>query len=260
MSKNENIKEKYNKFISDIRKEKNIANLNLIYEDLKENKDNLFENDSVPFQFSNDLIWLLVNNLIDVNTQMEIFKLYIDSFFLFKCKPEDLNKLRILEGIFNYFSFFYKSTSITNDLFKFMRLYFEKYFPKKEKPKYEIGEIVDVFINERYGNNDYLYGWIYGKVKRIEENFVIIYDSYDSSREVKFHIDAIELQKKNTFTSEEEMNWRNNLKKGMKIDFLNEKKNWVEAEIVEKIKPDSVVLTEVGGNVKYTKQIMSSFI
>ena len=260
MRRNEIVKEKYNKLINDIRKEKNTVSLNLIYEDLKQNKNNLYDNDLIPFQFSNDLIWLLVNNLIDINIQVEIFKLYINSFFLFECKPENLNKLRILETIFNYSSFFYKNTSITNDQLDFMKKYFEKYYPKTEKPQYEIGEIVDVFIKESYGNNENIYNWIYGKVKKIEKNFVIIYDYYDNTKEIKFDIDSYELQKKNTFTSEEEMNWRNNLQKGMKIDFLNEKKNWVEAEIVEKTKSDSVVLTEIGGNEKYTKQILSPFI
>ena len=128
MSENANQKEKYNKFINDIRKDKTINNLLLIFQDLKENKDKLINNEQISFQFSNDLGWFLINNVIDISTQVEIFKLYIDAFFNLKTEQEDLSKFKILEEIFRYDRTFYKLTSCTDNQYKFLKSYFEKYY------------------------------------------------------------------------------------------------------------------------------------
>ena len=71
----ENQKEKYTKLLQDFRSSKTLTNLENIYKDLSENKANLLNNDIIPFQFSNDLIWLLTNNIVDLKIQSNIFKL-----------------------------------------------------------------------------------------------------------------------------------------------------------------------------------------
>ena len=89
-------KDKYTKIYEELRASKTESNLQKIYKDLLDNKSNLLDDDIIPFKFSNDLIWLLSNNIINTNIQKEIFKLYIDSFLTLKIKPENLQKLILL--------------------------------------------------------------------------------------------------------------------------------------------------------------------
>ena len=74
-------KEKYEALIKEIRLQRSIPVLEKIYEDLKSNKEDLFNDSIVPFQFSSDLIWFLQNNIISVQMQLDIFKLYVEAFF-----------------------------------------------------------------------------------------------------------------------------------------------------------------------------------
>ena len=46
-------------------KDKTESNLNEIYTDLKGNKSKLLDDRKIPFQFSNDLIWLLIDTIIN---------------------------------------------------------------------------------------------------------------------------------------------------------------------------------------------------
>ena len=237
----QNPKEKYTNLFQEIREAKNINNLQKIYADLIENKSNLLDNDIIPFQFSNDLIWIISNHLIDLKIQSDIFKLYIDAFFTFKVKPENLQKLTLLDQIFKYDSFLYKTTADTEDISCFVKKYFDKYFPKKNKIKLEKGEIVDVLIAEKDLLGDLLYGWTQLPIKRIEKNYIIFNDYDDENRELKFLIDSYEVQEKNTFTTEEEMNWRKELKRGMKVDFLNNRRLWVESNVLNVLSNNAVV-------------------
>ena len=52
-------KEKYEALLKEIRTQKTIPVLEKIYEDLKTNKDNLFNDAIIPFKFSTDFIWFL---------------------------------------------------------------------------------------------------------------------------------------------------------------------------------------------------------
>ena len=231
----ENPKEKFKKLFQEIRSSKTESNLQKIYTILKENKSDLLNNDIIPFQFSNDLTWFLCNNIIDLKTQSEIFKLYIDSFFTFKVKPENLQKLSVLNQIFKYDSFIYKSTSESDDAITSIGRYFDKYFPKKKGIKYKVGDIVEVFIKDK------ILAFVQLPIKKIENEFLILEDRINENKEVKILKDSFKIQEKNTFISEEEINWRNHLEIGMKIDFLNNKNYWVEAKILN-ILSDNVVL------------------
>ena len=225
-------KDKYTKIYEELRSSKTESNLQKIYKDLLDNKSNLLDDDIIPFKFSNDLIWLLSNNIININIQKEIFKLYIDSFLTLKIKSENLQKLILLEQIFKHDSFLYKSTSDTQDFNCFVKKYFEKYFPKNKNFKLEPGEIVDVLIGEKDDRIGLIYGWLQLPIKRIENDYIIFSDFNDEKKEIKYNKDSYEIQEKNTFTTEKEMKWRKELKKGEKIDFLNENKIWLEEEIL----------------------------
>ena len=244
--KQETPKEKYTKIIQEFRSSKTLLNLQNIYKDLQENKSNLLDDNIIPFQFSNDLIWFLSNNIIDLEIQMNIFKLYIDSFFTFKLKPENLQKLTLFDQIFKYDSFLYKTTADTKDFECFIKKYFDKFFPKKKKLKIEKGVVMDVFIKEKDLMGDIFYGWTQIPVKRIENNYVIFNDYDDENKEFKFLMDSYEIQEKNRFISEEEMKWRNEIKRGDKVDFLNNMRLWVEADIINVLN-NNVVLNPLGG-------------
>ena len=244
--KPENAKDKYTKILQEFRIHKTESNLQNIYNDLTENKNNLLDNDIIPFQYSNDLIWLLFNNIIDLKIQSDIFKLYIDSFFTFKVKSDNLQKLSLLDQIFKYDSFLYKTSADTEDFNCFIKKYFDKYYPKKKKIKYEPGLIVDVFISEKDLLSDLLYGWVQLPIKRIENNYVIFNDYDDENKELKFLMDSYEIQEKNTFVTTEEMNWRDGLKRGDKLDFLNNKRYWVEADMINVLN-NNAVISVLGG-------------
>ena len=87
---------KYDDLLKEIRVQKSLPALEKIYEDLKQNKSYLYDNNVIPYQFSNDLLWFLQNNFIKTDTQLDIYKLYIDEFFDMKLKPEDMTKVKFL--------------------------------------------------------------------------------------------------------------------------------------------------------------------
>ena len=237
----ENAKEKYSKIFQEFRLAKNESNLLKVYNNLVENKNNLLDNDIIPFQFTNDLIWLLFNNILDIKIQTDIFKLYIDSFFTFKTKNENIQKLTFLDQIFKYDSFLYKNLAETDDFNCFIKKYFDKFYPKKNKIKIEPGEIVDVFISEKDLVGDLIYGWVQLPIKRIENNYVIFNDYDDENKELRFLIDSYEIQEKNTFVTSEEMNWRDKLQRGDKVDILNNKRVWVEGNLLNVLSKNAVI-------------------
>ena len=135
----------------------------------------------------------------------------------------------------------YKTTADTEDISCFVKKYFDKYFPKKKKIKLEKGEIVDVLISDKDHLGDLLYGWTQLPIKRIEKNYIIFNDYDDENKELKFLIDSYEIQEKNTFTTEEEMKWRNELMRGKKVDFLNNKRLWVESNVLNVLSNNAVI-------------------
>ena len=104
----------------------------------------------------------------------------------------------------------------------------------------------DVFISEKDLSGDLFYGWTQLPIKRIENNYVIFNDYDDENKELKFLMDSYEIQAKNTFVTEEEMNWRNELKRGKKIDFLNNRRLWVEADVLN-VLSNNAIISVIGG-------------
>ncbi len=227
-------KEKYEGLLNEIRLQKSLSVLEKIYEDLKTNKDSLYDNNVIPFQFSDDLLWFLQYHSIKIETQMDIFKLYIDEFFNMKCKPEDLIKIKFLSTIFNYESNFFRNASNIENFLVFLNRFFNIYYPKNITKTHEVGDVMDILINdERFYMN--LPGWIQMPIKRIDqEKKLYIFEDYkDNNKELMISMDNFKVQEKNTYAKEEEMSWRNNLKVGDKVDYLTSNKNWVEGNIIE---------------------------
>ena len=226
--------EKYDSLLKQIRAQKSKEVLVNIYEDLLQNKNNLYEDKIIPFQFSSDFIWFLEYNLIDIETQMNIFKLYIEEFFNCKINSENVNKVLFILNIFEYDSNFFRLASNNINFFEFLNRFFNLYYPKNNMLKHKEGDYMDVYIiDER--NNIALPGWTRLKIKRIDEdkNLYIFEHFKDKTKEISISKDSFEVQERNTFIKDEELEWRNNLKEGDKLDFLNVNLNWVEAKVIE---------------------------
>ena len=232
--KKQSPKEKYDALLKEIRLQKSLPSLEKIYEDLKANKSSLYDNNVVPFQFSNDLIWLLQNNLIKIDTQLDIYKLYVDAFFEMQCKPEDLYKTNFVSQIYNLESNFFKSASNNENFLVFLNRFYNIYYPKDNTKIHELGDVMDILVSDDVHQIN-LFGWIQMPIKKIdkEKNIYIFEDYKDNTKEIMISIDSFKVQEKNTFVKEEEMIWRNNLKIGDKVDFLNSNKNWVEGYVKE---------------------------
>lgn len=98
-----------------------------------------------------------------------------------------------------------------------------------------------MLISEKDLLSDIFYGWTQLPIKRIEINYLIFNDYDDENKELKFLIDSYENQEKNTFVSEEEIKWRNELSTGMKIDFFNNRRYWVEANVLNVLGNNAVI-------------------
>ena len=229
--KAETPKEKCNSILKEIRSVKSLSSLEKVYDFLKENQSSLLENTDIPLQFSDDLVWVLNYNRIKVDTQLEISKIYIDEFFKMKCKPEDIIKSKFLFEIFKPDSNFYKLSGIDNFLI-FLNRFFNIYYPKDNNIKHEVGDVMDVLINDELHQVSVV-GWIQLPIKRIDtdKNLYIFEDYKDNNKEVMISMDSFKVQNKNTFVQEDEMNWRNNLKVGDKVDYLTSNQNWVEGYV-----------------------------
>ena len=256
-------KEKYNALLKEIRLQKSLPVLEKIYEDLKQNKEHLYDDSIIPFQFSDDFIWLLKYNLISVQTQIDIFKLYIEEFFNLKCKPENLSKIKGLFEIFNYDSNFYSKASNIENFLVFLSRFFNLYYPKDNSIIHKEGDYMDVLINEERDKLP-LHGWVQLKIKRIDKDkSLYIFEDYkDDKKEIMIKTDNFKVQEKNKFIKEEEMTWRNNLKVGDKLDFLTHNRNWVEATVKTIIsdKEISIHCLEQPSNVKNIINKYSPFI
>ena len=229
-------KEKYDSLLKEIRMQKSLPCLEKIYEDLKQNRDHLYDNDVIPFDFSNDFIWFLKYNLISTERHLDIFKLYIEEFFNMKCKPENLVKIKLINDIFTYDSNFYSRASNIDNFLVFLNRFFNLYYPKDLSIKHQEGDYMDILISEER-NKITLNCWIQQKIKRIdEEKKLYIFNDYkdpENKKEILISFDNFKVQERNTYVKEDEMIWRDNLKVGDEVDFLNEKKVWIKAIVRE---------------------------
>ena len=240
-------KEKYESLIKDLRLQKSVQALEKIYQDLQSNKENIFNDAIVPYKFSSDFIWFIQYNVIDIKLQMDIFKLYIEAFFMNKQPLAKLKPIQFFFDIFPCDSYFYTQASNKENFLVFLNRFFNLYYPKKTSINHKEGDFMDVYITDER-NKMILPGWTQLKIKRVdEEKKLYIFDDYkDNKKEYFIPIDNYKVQERNTFIKEEEMIWRDNLKKGDKLDFLNDNNNWVEAEIKEIISEKEISLSTFG--------------
>ena len=240
-------KEKYEALLKEIRTQKSIPILEKIYDDLKTNKDGLFNDAIIPFKFSTDFIWFLKYNLISVKIQMDIFKLYIDTFLNLKWNSENLNQMQFFFEIFNYDSNFFMKASTTDNFLNFLNGFFNQYYPKDTSIKHQVGDYMDVYITEER-KQVLLPTWVQLKIKKIDEEKKIYYfdDCLKKNKEIIMNMEHFSVQEKNTFVKEEEMAWRNNLKKGDILDYLNDKNNWIEAKVEDTISDTELSLSTFG--------------
>ena len=248
-------KEKYDGLLKELHQQKSLQVLEKIYEDLNQNKASLLDNIVIPYDFSDGLIWFLMNNVIKADTQIKIFKLYFDDFFDMKLKPEDMKKANFLLNIYyNYETTFYRNSTYIDNFLIFLNRFFNIYYPKNNAIMHEVGDVMDILISDEKFKLT-LFGWIQMPIKRIdkEKNVYVFEDYKDNSKEIMIGFDSFKVQEKNTFVKEEEMNWRNSLKEGEKVDYLVTNKNWVEGYIKE-VKVSIQAFGEINQNTVFLKK------
>ena len=211
-----NLQEEIFSSISNLKTSKSVENLKNLFKNLSQIGSKVLDEKQIPNNMSKDLIFFLTNNLIDTKIQIDIFKLYIDSFFSLSNeikKIDDSKNLMFLERILDRKCSIYEKAIETKDYNLLLKSYFDKYFPKKEMT-YEPGKIVDVLISEKHLDRVMISSWIQLPIKRFENN--IVYLSYkESDKEEEKEIkDLYLIREKNTFTKEEEILWRKTIKIG----------------------------------------------
>ena len=246
-TKQPSIKEKYENLMKELREQKSETVLDKVYQDLRSNKASILDNNTIPIQFSEELIWFLLNFIIKADTQMDIFKLYLDAVFELNYKPEVLVKAKLLYEIFDAHHPFYRNASKIDNFLVFLKIFFNLYYPKDTTKVHEVGDIMDILITEDF-NKLSLYGWIQMPIKRIDkENNLYIFEDYkNKEKEIMIAFDSFKVQEKNRFVKEEEMKWRNELKLGDKVDYLTATKNWVEGEVKQVQGNDQIYIKAYG--------------
>ena len=210
--KTESLQETFDKLKSDLIKNNSKKEIDAIYEFIKQNRANLYNNKILPVNLTKNLINFLSNNGKFHDIIMDIYKIYIEEFFNTKNFPEDEidNFKDILITIFTIESNIY--TEVV-DYTGFLRQYFAKYYPKKSNIIHEEGDVVEVLIADIKANKSIL-GWTYFTIKRVDkERKLYIFDSLIKGiSEINLSFNDYKIQEKNTFANEEEVNWKKNLK------------------------------------------------
>ena len=230
--KTESLQETFDKLKSDLIKNNSKKEIDAIYEFIKQNRANLYNNKILPVNLTKNLINFLSNNGKFLDIIMDIYKIYIEEFFNTKNFPEDEidNFKDILITIFTIESNIY--TEVV-DYTGFLRQYFAKYYPKKSNIIHEEGDVVEVLIADIKANKSIL-GWTHFTIKRVDkERKLYIFDSLIKGiSEINLSFNDYKIQEKNTFANEEEVNWKKNLKLNDLVDVYNYKKNlWVEGYV-----------------------------
>ena len=176
-----------------------------------------------------------------------------------KTKLDKNKPIQFFFDIFLFDSNYFKQTPKSESFIVFLKLFFDHYYPKDTSIKHKVGDIMDVFISEERNKFSFK-GWIQLKIKEIndEEKFYTFEEHNDKNKNNYIKIDSFQVQERNTFVTEEEMTWRDNLKPGDKVDFLTEKNNWVEATVKE-IMPEDKIKIDTFGEYDESKLIYSKY-
>ena len=230
------LEDKFDKQIQELMKNKTIKSIESIYDFLKENAIEIKNNKVIPFDLSKKLISFIKDNVISVEITIKIFKLFIDAFIDMKNFPDNeiINFREIIKDIFIIASKIYDSLGI-KDFADFLEKYFNKYYPKDNNIKHQVGDVVDVLINDTVFDKKIL-GWTQLPIKEIdEEKKLYIFDNPSKKDDFfKVNYNMYQIQEKNTFIKEEEVEWKNNLKVNDVVDLFNYNKGiWAEGYIKE---------------------------
>ena len=101
-SQTQTSKEKYEALLKEIRLQKSLPVLEKIYEDLKKNKENLYDDSIVPYQFSDDFIWFLIQfdtffigwNDPEIGLKRLIYFASFGNFLIKACLIKGLNDIK----------------------------------------------------------------------------------------------------------------------------------------------------------------------
>ena len=243
-------KETFEELINILIKEKSIKSLESIYAFLNENRKSIYNDKIIPYKLSVKLFKSFNTNVISTELVLNIYKIYIDEMFSIKYYPEDeLDKIReIIIIIFELNTKVY----IESDLHNFSILlehYFNKFYPKDKNIKHKVGDVMDVVVSDDI-NFKKLMGWTQMPIMEIDEEKKIyrFQDTKTKLNTIEVNFDSYLTQEKNTFVTEEEVNWKNNLKVNDVVDFYDVKKNlWVEAYIEEITEDGKYIIQLVNG-------------
>ena len=225
--------EEIEELIQDLFKNKTIKELESVLEFLKINRKSITNNKEIPFQLSLKLITFIKDNVISVEKTINIFKIYIDEFFNLKYFPEDEidNFKKIITSIFIIESKVYTSIGFKD----FLNNFFKKYYPKNTNIKHKEGDIMDVLIADEDSFKTII-GWTQLPIKQVdEEKKIYIFENpFIKERKLEAKFDSYQVQERNTFITEEEVNWKKNLKINDVVDFYySDKGMWGKGYIQE---------------------------
>ena len=230
------LKETLEELINNLSKEKSLKSIESVYIFLQENRKYIFDNKEIPYKLSVRLIASFNNSVISPETVVNIYKIYIDELLTIKNYPDDeIDNLReIITSIFNINSQLYTESDLPSFLL-FLKHYFSKYYPKDGNVVHKVGDVMDIISSDEVGLKRII-GWTQLAIKEIDEEKKIykFEEPKTKTLSIQAKFDDYQIQEKNTFITEEEVNWKKNLKINDMVDVYNANKDvWVEGYIKE---------------------------
>ena len=244
----------FNTLMNNLRNEKTLISLENIIEYIKSNIEKFTQNKILSYKLLDELFFFLQNNNISKQTQIDFYKYFIDLFISMKFKPEDLLKLDFLSNIFSQKSNFYTQSTSINSLNSLLEKYYNFFFPiEEEKKQFEKNDIID-YLNEE----DNYYNWTQGEIISINNNQVQI--KLLDNKKITLNQNSFKIKPKNTFSKDEEIEWRNNIKKDDLLDCLDIGNNWMKSYVLRKSTNDIIICYQFekdnktyGYNTKFNK-------
>ena len=243
------LKEAFEELINNLTKEQSIKSIESIYIFLQENRKYIFNNKEIPYNLSKKLISSFNTNVISTEIILNIYKIYIDEFFSVKNYPD--NEIDNLKGILNLIFDINTKLYTDSDLqtfFFFLKNYFNKYYPKDNNIIYKVGDVVDIIASDKVLDK-LMIGWTQMTIKEVdyEKKIYKFEDPETKELSIQAKFDEYQVQEKNTFITEEEVNWKNNLKINDVVDFYNINKDmWVEGYIKEINEKGQYIVQPIG--------------
>ena len=245
----------FNTLINNLRNEKTLLSLENIIEYIKSNIEKFLQNKILSYKLLDELFFFLQNNNISKPTQIDLYKYFIDLFISMKFKPEDLLKLDFLSNIFSQKSNFYTQSTSNNSLNSLLETYYNFFFPIQEIKEFEKNDIIDYLDEE-----ENYYNWTQGEIISIDNNQIQI--QLVNNKKITLNKNSFKIKPKNTFSKDDEIEWRKNLKKDDLLDCLDIGNNWMRSYVFRKFSNDITVcyqLEKDNKNIGYNNKFNKSF-